>query len=114
MYEDAPILAFNALAFILVIGLANNAFRDHNTLEQILAIIPPEGEATIVIEWDPDKVDEPVFKGSNGKIEKAKAFGRSLAHVGRRAGYEQNITIHDSRREVLTKAYCEVYQSGHE
>ncbi len=106
MYEDAPILAFNAVAFILAIALANNAFRDHSTLEEILAIRPPVGEATVAIDWSWEKRNEPVFKDGDGKIEKSSAFGHNLAEVGHRAGYEQNITVRDARREVLTLVDC--------
>ena len=59
-----------------------------------------------MIEWSSEKLDQPVFKNGRGKIEKAIAFGHNLAEVGHRAGYEQNITVHDSRRETLTKADC--------
>ncbi len=37
-------------AFMLAIAVANNSLRDNGTLEEILAITPPDGEATTVIE----------------------------------------------------------------
>ena len=98
MYKDAPILAFNVVVFILVIGLTNNAFRDYNTLKEILVITPPKGEATIAIDWSLDKLNNPVFKGDDGMIEKASVFGKNLADVGHYAGYKKNITVHDSRQ----------------
>ena len=96
------------MAFLLAIALANDAVRDHGSLEEILAITPPEGEATTVIEWRSEKLDEPVFKDGRGrgKIEKAGTFGRNLAEVGHRAGYDQRITVHAARRQALTEVDC--------
>ena len=110
MYENTPVLAINAVAFILAIALATNAFRDYSTLEEILAIRPANNEP-VVVEWSLDKLNSPVFTNATGNMEKAGNFGQNLADVGHRAGYIQNITVYDGRREALTKADCMDKQS---
>ncbi len=48
MYEDTPVLAINAVAFILALALAANAFRNYSTLKEILAIMPANNESVVV------------------------------------------------------------------
>ena len=43
-------------------------------------------------------------KGPTGKIQPAVSFSSGLVGLGHRAGYEENIRVHDFRREVLVKA----------
>jgi hypothetical protein len=42
--------------------------------------------------------------GPTGKIYRASSFSNRIVDLGHRAGYEENIGIHDIRREALIKA----------
>ena len=51
----------------------------------------------------------PIFQiisadGPTEKIHKASSFSNRTGDLGHRAGYEENIGIHDIRREALVKA----------
>ncbi|KAH0542349.1 hypothetical protein FGG08_003287 [Glutinoglossum americanum] len=109
IYEKTDTLLVNPVLFLLAIALADNAFRDYSTLEEILAIEPPADEDLYHIEWKDDILDMPFFRtatfeGPTNKIQKSNSFSHQLVALGRRAGYEENITVHDARREALIKA----------
>lgn len=105
MYEDTPVLAINAVAFILALALAANAFRNYSTLKEILAIMPANNEP-VVVEWSLDKLNSPIFMNGTRSIEMTDNFGHNLTDVSHCAEYVQNITIYDGRCEALIKADC--------
>ncbi|KAI9773400.1 MAG: hypothetical protein M1840_007615 [Geoglossum simile] len=109
IYEKTDTLLVNPVLFLLAIALADNAFRDYCTLEEILAIEPPTDDNFFHVEWKEDILDVPFFQTTNsqgptGKIQKSNSFSRQLVTLGRRAGYKENVTVHDARREALIKA----------
>ena len=109
VYEKTDTLLINPVLFLLAIALADNAFKDYSTLEEILAIEPPVDEDLCHIEWKDNILDIPffrsaTFRGPTGNIQKSNSFSHQLVALGRRAGYEENITVHDARREALIKA----------
>ena len=109
IYEHTDTLAVNPVAFILAIALADGAFRDYATLDEILAIEPPSDEAIWQVEWKESILDTPfcraiTSRGLSSNIQTANSFGDQLARLGKRSGHERNITIHAVRREALIKA----------
>ncbi|KAI9776699.1 MAG: hypothetical protein M1839_009426 [Geoglossum umbratile] len=90
-------------------SLADGAFKDYTTFEEIFAIPPPADGSLHHLEIREDKQDLPFFQviscsGPTGKIQSASSFSSRLVGLGHRAGYRENITVHDIRREALIKA----------
>jgi hypothetical protein len=85
--------------------LVHGAFRDYHTIEELLSIMPPEGEM-LQLYWRDELLDNPFFKNqstknSEEKIETADAFSKRLRALGLRAGYPKPPTVHDFRAEGL-------------
>lgn len=92
--------------------LAYEAFRDYNTIEDLLKIMPPEDEV-MVIEWREELLNTPFFRSqSSDDIETASAFSHRLRLLGLRAGYATPPRNHDIRAEGLhlisTYKLCQV------
>ena len=87
------------------IWLTRGAFRDYETLGELLTIIPTQEERCITIHWKDDLRNQPVFHSSsaNGEntIESAGAFSQRHKELGIRAGFPVPPTIHDWRAEGL-------------
>ncbi|KAK0710202.1 hypothetical protein B0T26DRAFT_724321 [Lasiosphaeria miniovina] len=98
-------LICNPMLPILAILVATKAFRDYETIEDLLAIQSLEGEM-LHLQWRESIRDLPFFKSISaraapGKIETANAFSRRIRQLGFRAGYPRPPTIHDFRAEDL-------------
>ena len=109
MYEDMEPLFANPVLPLLAIALADHAFRDYQTFEDIEAIPPPADGSLHHLRIKKDLLRVPFFQivtadGPTGKIHGAGSFSNRTVNLGHRAGYEENIGIHDIRREVLVKA----------
>ena len=98
--EPRPIFC-NSVLTMLAKAIADHAFRDYSTMEELLAIEPPEDEMYHL--WQHESVlDKPFFYMiSTGEMEKADTFSRCLRELGLRAGYLRCPTIHDFRAEGL-------------
>lgn len=91
------------LSFAILI--VAKAFRDFDSLDELPALIPPDGEM-VQLHWKASMFDKPFFKSTSArkalvKIETAGAFSKRLAALGHRAGYPRPPTIHDFRAEGL-------------
>ncbi|KAH0541585.1 hypothetical protein FGG08_003933 [Glutinoglossum americanum] len=109
MYEDMTPLFANPVLPVLAIALADGVFKDYTTFEEIFAIPPPADGSLHHLEIHKDKQDLPFFRviscsGPTGKIQSASSFSSRLTGLGHRAGYRENIMVHDIRREALIKA----------
>ena len=94
---------------MLAIALADRAFQDYATFEEIEAIPPPADGSLHHLRIKMDMIRVPFFQivsadGPTGKIQGADSFSNRTVDLGHRAGYEENIGIHDIRRETLVKA----------
>ncbi|KAK0641769.1 hypothetical protein B0T16DRAFT_431464 [Cercophora newfieldiana] len=84
-------LICNPMLPILAILIATKAFRDYETIEDLLDIQPSEREM-VHLQWKESVCDLPFFKsmsarGAPRKIETATAFSKRLKLLGFRAGY---------------------------
>lgn len=98
-------LICNAMLPILAILIAARAFSGYDTLEELLALEPEEGEM-MHLQWRDSILEEPFFKSMSsrrtiGSIETAVALSKRLRALGFRAGYARPPTIHDFRAEGL-------------
>ncbi|KAK7398162.1 hypothetical protein QQX98_012469 [Neonectria punicea] len=98
-------LICNAMLPILAILIAAKAFSGYDTIEDLLALEPSEGEM-IHLQWRDSILEQPFFKsmssrGTPGRIETANAVSKRLRALGFRAGYARPPTIHDFRAEGL-------------
>lgn len=94
-------LCFNPMLPFLARLLAYRAFRDYHAIDDLLKIMPPEGEM-MVIEWKEELLETPFFRSqSNDEIETAGAFSHRLRLLGLRAGYATPPRNHDIRAEGL-------------
>ncbi|KAF2685016.1 hypothetical protein K458DRAFT_301100, partial [Lentithecium fluviatile CBS 122367] len=98
--ETRPLFC-NPMLAIVAMCIARNAFRDYKSIDEVLALEPPQDEQMVQLHWNPSVLDLPFFQGSDGKMETASAFGRYLREWGFRAGYNEPPTVHDFRAEGL-------------
>lgn len=80
--------------------IGKGAFRDYKTMDELLALIPPEKEM-FRLEWDPRVLNTPVYQREDGGIKSAGVFRQRISDLGFRAGYARPPTIHDFRAEGL-------------
>jgi hypothetical protein len=95
--------------YILALALADDAFKEYSTLEEILELEPPLDQNIWHLEWKDGVLDLPVFRkmslhGPTNTIQSSSSYDRQLSDLGHRAGFEVNISVHDARREALVKA----------
>lgn len=101
--DDEPrLLCFNPMLFNLARLLAQHAFRDYITYEDLMAIEPPEDGELMPLPWKDELLETPFFiNESTGKIETANSYSNRDRDACRRAGYPDGIRNHDFRREGL-------------
>jgi len=98
--EPRPLFC-NPVLTMLARAIADNAFRDYSTMEELLEIEPPENEM-YHLRQNESVLGKPFFHVvSTGDMEKADTFSRRLRELGVRAGYLRPPTIHDFRAEGL-------------
>ena len=106
MYEDIEPLFANPVLPLLAIALADQAFQDYSTFEEIENIPPPEDRSLHHLQIKDEILSVPFFQNvtSNrptGKIHNAVSFNNRTVGLSHRTGYQENISIHDIRAEVL-------------
>ena len=109
MYEDMEPLFANPVLPLLAIALADQAFQDYGTFEEIKSIPPPEDGSLHHLRIKDEMLSVPFFQnvtsnGPTGKIHGAVSYSNRTVALGHRAGYQENIGIHDIRAEVLVRA----------
>ncbi|KIW36986.1 uncharacterized protein PV06_10884 [Exophiala oligosperma] len=109
MYENMQPLYANPVLPLLAIALADGAFQDYLTFEEIEAIPAPVDGSLHHLRIRKELHQVPFFRtmspeGPTGRIQPAVSFSTGLVGLGHRAGYKENIRVHDFRREVLVKA----------
>ena len=109
MYKDMEPLLANPVLPLLAIALADRVFQDYATFEEIEEIPPPADGSLHHLRIQKDMLRVPFFRivsadGPMGKIQGAGLFSNRTVDLGRHAGHEENIGIHDIRREALVKA----------
>jgi hypothetical protein len=67
--------------------IAKNAFRDYKTVDELLALEPPEEEEMFPLEWNPCVLNLPLYQRDNGEIDSARVFSGRHRDLGFRAGY---------------------------
>lgn len=80
--------------------VGKRAFRDYDTMDNLLAIDPPE-EEMFRLEWDQRIIDTPLYQRGDGAIDSARVFSRRNRDLGFRAGYTRPPTIHDFKAKGL-------------
>ncbi|KAI9773770.1 MAG: hypothetical protein M1839_002003 [Geoglossum umbratile] len=100
MYEDMAPLFANPVLPMLAIALADGVFKDYTAFEEIFAIRPPVDGALDHLKIHQSKQELPFFQvlshgGLTGKIQPATSFSHRPVELGHRAGYRENITVHD-------------------
>jgi hypothetical protein len=83
------------------------AFRDHKTIEDLLAVEPQKHTRAYHIQWRDDILEAPFFESQSttrvGRIETSGAFSRRNGDLGVRVGMPEPPTQHDWRAEGLFK-----------
>ena len=103
-----PLFA-NPVLLLLAIALADRAFQDYTIFEDIEAIFPPADGSLYHLRIKKDMLHVPFFQivfvdGPTGKIQRTVFFSNRTVNLNHRAGYEENIGIHDIRKEAFVKA----------
>ena len=109
MYEDMEPLSANPVLHLMAIALADHVFQDYRSFKEIEEIPPPADGSLHHLRIKKDMLRVSFFQivsadGPTGKIHGAGLFSNQTVDLGHRAGYEENIGIHDIRREALVKA----------
>lgn len=99
---EAPLYT-NSVLFTLARLLSRHAFRDHDTIESILQVVPPKKMNSITIAWRDDILEEPFYckVGRDTDIETANSFHARNTESGIRACLPEPPTTHDWRAYVL-------------
>ncbi|RYP29028.1 hypothetical protein DL767_006954 [Monosporascus sp. MG133] len=102
-----PLFAQPMLHWLINI-ISARAFRDYRTIEDVLSVIPEEGESFCFLDWADDMLDKPVFpewseSGPRNKAKNDKAWGNQVLQWAKRAGFINGLAIHAIRREILIK-----------
>lgn len=98
---EPRLLFCNSVLTMLARAIADHAFRDYSTMEELLEIEPPKNEM-YHLRQNESVLGKPFFHViSTGKMEKADTFSRRLRELGIRAKYLRAPTIHDFRAEGL-------------
>ncbi|QKX60504.1 uncharacterized protein TRUGW13939_07649 [Talaromyces rugulosus] len=108
VYEDIgemP-LYLNPVMDLVIIALAQDAFRDFTSVDEIFALRPNEGLPYQLALTEPNR---PFFEkmsrgGPTGEILTADWLFTELKKLCSRAGYPRHFTGHDIRAEALVKA----------
>ena len=109
MYENMEPLFANPILLLLAIALADDAFRDYSNFAEIEAISPSQDGSLHHLRIKKKMLQVPFFRTISvdeltKKILGAQSFSNRTVQLGHRAGYAENIGIHDIRAEVLVKA----------
>ncbi len=94
MYENMKPLFANPVLPLLTIALADRAFQDYATFEEIEAIPPPADGSLHHLRIKKDMLRVPFFQivsadGPTGKIQGAGSFSNRTVDLGHRAGNEE-------------------------
>ncbi|KAM9874786.1 hypothetical protein VDGL01_11107 [Verticillium dahliae] len=104
-FVSMPLIC-NPMLPILAILIASKAFKDYDTIDDLLSIPPPPEGEMVALQWKKEVLDSPFFKSmssrtTSGKIESAGSVSKRLRALGVRAGYTKPPTFHDFRAEGL-------------
>ena len=95
-------LFLNSLLPHLAFLIATKAFRDYDTLEQLLDAKPRRGQNITQLEWSDGHLVKPFYPSTSGTgVGKANAFGARFKAAGVRAGFPSPPRVHDIRAEGL-------------
>jgi hypothetical protein len=102
-----PLFA-NPVLLFLAIAIANNAFRDYHSVEDIFAIPAPRQGTAKILKFRNSILNDPFFQcmpcdGPTLQYKDANSYYRRKVALGHRARYMVNITTHASRREIMVK-----------
>ena len=106
--KEGPLFC-NPILTHLAMFIARRAFRDFTTIEEPLALAPPEGDEMVLLAWKEDLLDKPIYQRKDGKIDSVSTFTARLRALCIRAGYAVPPTIHDFRAEALFLIGTSVY-----
>jgi hypothetical protein len=112
LYEHIPdqLLVVQPMVFMLAVILAAGAVKRYKTIEQVLALSPPDDARQWVFDWEESVLDRPIFPevSVNGpkwdKIQTATSYGRQLAELSTRAGMQEPVRVTSGRRQAIIKA----------
>jgi hypothetical protein len=98
----------NFFVFFLPMALADRAFKDYGSIEDLLAIDLPPGQDAMVLKWSPQVLDLGIFRtmtadGPTTQMQSSSSFLSQLRQLAERAGILKPIGVHAFRREVLLK-----------
>ena len=118
MYKDMKPLFTNPVLPLLAIALADRTFQYYRTFKEIETILPPAARFLYHLRIKKKMLCLPIFQiisayGPTGKIYGASSFSNRTVDLGHRAGYEENIGIHNIRREALVKADTKLLRNKH-
>ncbi|CAI7595632.1 unnamed protein product [Penicillium viridicatum] len=108
-FREHPVLGSNFIFWVIVHGIADNAFKNISSVEKLLAQHPPKGRESWTLEWAEDKKDLPFFRmvtPEGPSKDKALTFA-SLRHnnisLARRDGFKDPLRVHGIRGGVANK-----------
>ncbi|CAF9912407.1 MAG: hypothetical protein GOMPHAMPRED_007652 [Gomphillus americanus] len=103
-------------------AITDGAIHGVKSLEQLRALQIPEGQQTLMLNWDPSALGLPLLR--NATIKEGvtiapwpkPAFDKIFKAVSQKAGYIENPTVHSIRRAVgkqIDASYTSIQRSQH-
>ncbi|KAF4155474.1 hypothetical protein CNMCM6069_007995 [Aspergillus lentulus] len=108
-FREHPILAMNFVYWVMVHGIADDAFKGISSVDELLAQRPPEGRESWTLQWTDTAKDLPFFRmvtPSGPRSDKGLTFS-SLRHhftsLRERDGFQNQLRVHGIRGQVANR-----------
>ncbi|CAG8296393.1 unnamed protein product [Penicillium salamii] len=117
-FNEHPVLGFNFVFWVIVHGVADNAFKNLSSLEAVLAMKPPKGRGSFTFQWNEESKKQPFFRmvKSDGPDDSKALTFSSLRHhfssLAERDGFKDKLRVHGIRGGVANKLDPNVSQAA--
>lgn len=111
-FNEHPILGMGFVFWVIVLGIADHAFKGISTVKDLLEQRPPKGRESWTLEWDESAKDRPFFRmvTADGPHPNHALTFSSLRHnfmaLAQRVGFRDPLRIHGIRGGVANKIDC--------
>ncbi|KAJ5475418.1 hypothetical protein N7539_007705 [Penicillium diatomitis] len=105
--QEHPVLALNFVFWVIVLGVADGAFRNCETLHDVLSVKPPASRDTLTLEWADHIKETPLFRmvRPEGPDSSHGLSFSSMRHhfqsLAKRDGFYDPLRVHGIRGGVV-------------
>ncbi|KAG0154230.1 hypothetical protein PDIDSM_1610 [Penicillium digitatum] len=108
-FHEHPVLGLNLVFWVIVHGVADGAFKNLTSLDDVLAVRPPAHRTSFTLEWKEQCLQQPFFRmvTSNGPDPIKGLTFSSLRHhftsLAERDGFRDKLRVHGIRGGVANR-----------